>query len=82
MSAKTPAYAKATTITSRSGLNAAVKHRQTLVRAQQLLLAQDTEQALNTAFALQTTIARFSREIAAWYDSDTYKAWKAKYLAS
>jgi predicted S18 family serine protease len=72
---KSPAYAKVKTITSRSGLNAAVKHRNTLRLARTLLQAQDTAEAYQSARLMTYTIQAYNREISAWYDSDIYRSW-------
>jgi len=76
---KTPAYAKTKAITSNSGLNAAVKHRNTLRLARTLLQAQGTAEATQAATLLTSTIRAYNREIVAWYDSPKYQAWVASY---
>ena len=74
-----PAYAKAKTITSNSGLNAAVKHRNTLCLARTLLQAQNTPEATQAATMLDPTIQAYNREIRDWYGSSKYQAWAAQY---
>ena len=64
-----PAYAKAGVITSRSGRDAAVKHRIALIRAQTLLNAQNTSEATQAALLMQATIDAYAREINTYHAS-------------
>lgn len=67
---KTPAYAKAKKITSRSGADAVAKHRQTLQRAQALLLAQGDIESTYAAGLLSRLTDAYSRELMAYYKSE------------
>lgn len=69
---KTPAYAKAKTITSISGANATHKHIATLRRAQKLLFAQGDEESYRTYLALNVTINAYSSQLVAFYNSEHY----------
>lgn len=69
---KTPAYAKAKTITSLSGGNATYKHIKTLQRAQMLLIAQGDEASRLAAMAIGITIANYRRELQTFYESEHY----------
>lgn len=75
----TPAYAKAKTITSRSGADATWRHIKTLQRAQALLLAQDAVVGRDAAaLVIGDTIDAYRRELRTYYQSghnpyrDTY----------
>ena len=74
MITKTPSYAQAKPITSRSGVEAATKHWSTLARAQALLAAQGTPEATQAARLIQGTIAAYKTQIRAWYGSEAYRA--------
>jgi len=77
----TPAYAQAKRITSLSGRNAAVKHRETLRKARALLLAQGAPEATEAAKLMTLTIKAYSAQIAAWYESDNYRnSWIGQHL--
>lgn len=72
MTTTTPAYAKAKTITSISGLNATHKHVATLRRAQVLLRAQGTTLADAAATAIQDTIDSYAFAARTFYRSEHY----------
>jgi hypothetical protein len=74
MTTKTPSYAQAKPITSRSGCEAATKHWATLTRAQALLEAQGTPEAAQAARLIQDTIDAYKTQIRAWYGSEAYRA--------
>ena len=67
------AYAKAKPITSLSGCDMTAKHRDTLRKAKALLLAQGTAEADHAARLMTITIGAYNEQIAAWYESDTYR---------
>ena len=69
---KTPAYAKAKTITSISGRAATEKHITTLRRAQALLVAQGDIESSQAVGLISITIEAYRRELRAFYDSEHY----------
>lgn len=68
----TPAYAKAKTITSLSGMRATRKHITTLRRARTLLAAQNDEASQTAARLIGTTINAYLAELATFYQSEHY----------
>lgn len=69
MTTKPPAYAKAKTITSRSGAQAVSKHLRTLTRAQEVLYAQGDEASHRAALLINFTIDAYRQELDKFYRS-------------